>query len=93
MSDNVSSFADAFPPNLTARREAREARAKKEKRTHLSDKQRQRLAKRADQMNFRCSTAFKAQAHALKVRRSYRSLADLFEDALALLEKTAPEAE
>jgi hypothetical protein len=86
-------FANLRP---SLRRAEREARAKQERRTQLTEKQRERsTAVRTEQINFRCSAEFKAdtagmQAHLQKKRGLARkpSIADVLEEALALLAKT-----
>ena len=60
MTDEVDSFASMFSGKLpVSRRHAREVRAEKERRTQLTDKQRNRAAVRTTQINFRCSPDFK----------------------------------
>jgi hypothetical protein len=88
-SDEVESFASMFAgaPG-SSRRHAREARAQKERRTQLTDKQRSRSAVRTAQINFRCSPEFKARLDGLKVfLGKSTSIADIMEEALDLIAK------
>ena len=79
-------FRDLKP---STRRKEREARAKQERRAQLTEKQRERgIAVRTEQINFRCSAAFKAKTHAMKTHKGAdRSIADVLEQALNLLAK------
>lgn len=86
MSEDVDSFAAMFSEPLASRRKAREVRVQKERRTQLTDKQRTRSAVRTEQINFRCSPAFKALVHAIKDHMGV-SVADALEEALDLLAK------
>ncbi len=82
MIEDIDSFAAMFagPPG-EAQREARETRARKERRTQLTEKQRRRGAVRTAQLNFRCSPAFK-QRTALMAAQLDCSIADLMEMAI-----------
>ena len=82
MMDDIDSFAALFraPPG-EAQRQAREARARKERRTQLTEKQRRRGAVRTAQLNFRCSPAFKQRTTLLAAQLDC-SIADLMEMAL-----------
>jgi hypothetical protein len=87
-SDEVDSFAAQFAAQPIARRQAREQRIQKEKRTQLSDKQRQRGAVRTAQINFRCSPEFKERLQGLQEHMGGKAkvaIADIMEEALALL--------
>jgi len=95
--DDVDSWAEYFSDLRPAsRRSEREARAKQERRTQLTEKQRERssAAVRTEQINFRCSGDFKSnvagmQTHLHKKRGGRKpSIADVLEEALALLAKT-----
>jgi len=92
MSDDVSSFDVMFPEPPASRRTAREARAKKERRTQLTNKQRNRGAVRTEQICFRCSPGFKARLHVMRDHMD-ASIADVLEDALMLLERAKGVAE
>ena len=72
--------------SLRFAREARKTRMKKERRTQLTEKQRQRTATRTDQINFRCSPEFRAEV-AVFCKQLDISIADLMERALDLLKK------
>ena len=84
MSENVDDFLGQFERPGTKQREAKEARAKRERRTQMTVKQRKRGAVRTEQINFRCSAEFKAKADSLKTFLDC-SIADLLEEALELL--------
>lgn len=86
--DKVDSFEAMFRDPPTARRADREVRAKKERRTQLTDKQRARAAVRTTQLCFRCSPEFKARVALAQSRLQRRSVADVLEDAMDALEKT-----
>lgn len=81
MTEEVDSFATMFtePPGKAAR-EAREQRAKKERRTQLTDKQRKRGGKRTRDISFRCSQEFIDLVHTLKTQLDC-SIADVLEEA------------
>jgi hypothetical protein len=85
--DWTAFFKDRKPSD---RRGEREARAKQERRTQLTEKQRERSgAIRTEQINFRCSAAFKAKVNAMKKHKGAdRSIADVLEQALDLLAKS-----
>jgi len=93
--DEIDSFTSMFnePPGA-AQREAREARARKERRTQMSEKQLKRSGVRTSQINFRCSPEFKAKADAMKAHMAKVkggrewSVADVLEAALDLLADT-----
>lgn len=84
--DDVDSFASMFLEPPGARREIREQRAKKERRTQLTERQRDRSAVRTDQINFRCAPEFKSRLAEIqkKLGRKDWSYADILEDALEL---------
>jgi hypothetical protein len=85
--EQVDSFSSLFagPPG-ERQREARKARAKAERRTQLTEKQRRRggNAVRTTQINFRCSPAFRELAAGV-AKHLGCSIADVMEDALDLL--------
>lgn len=83
--ETVDDFLSMFagPPG-EAQRSAREARAKRERRTQLTKKQRKRGGVRTTQINFRCSPAFKADVKGMSEFLGC-SMADVLEDALSLL--------
>lgn len=84
--ETIDSFANLFagPPGA-AQREAREARARKERRTQLTPKQLKRGAVRTSQINFRCSPEFKEKAAAVQRHMGDGwSIADVMEAALDL---------
>jgi hypothetical protein len=87
MNEEIDSFVSMFtgPPG-DKQREVRKARMKKERRTQLTEKQRQRTATRTEQINFRCSPEFRAQVAGL-CKQLDLSIADLMERALDLLAK------
>ena len=62
-------------------RPARETRARKERRTQLTEKQRRRRAVRTTQLNFRCSPEFKERTTRL-ARQLDQSIADVMEMAI-----------
>jgi len=90
MSEEIETFASMFPtPPGEAQRAARVERAKKERRTQMTDKQLKRTAERTTQINFRCSPAFLANAKATaeamtKAAARKISVADVLEDALTM---------
>ena len=88
-SDEIDAFASMFdgpPKNRTA---VREARAKKERQTQQTDKQRQRTAVRTAQINFRCTPEFKERVQGLQGHLGKGwSIADILEEALALYAPT-----
>ena len=82
MTDEIDSFAAMFAgPPSAARRGLREERARKERRTQLTEGQRRRVAVRTTQLNFRCSPAFKEAAFRV-ARHLDCSIADMMEIAL-----------
>lgn len=83
MTEEVDSFENMFPEGLGKAREAREQRAKKEKRTQLTDKQRKRGGKRTRDISFRCSPEFIELVHALKTHFDC-SIADVLQEAAEL---------
>ena len=86
--EEVDDFSSMFsgPPG-NSQREAREARARKEKRTQLTEKQRQRKPTRTAQINFRCTPEFHAMAFGMQKHLGGRSIADVMELALEMLAK------
>ena len=89
MIDEVDNWLDHFKDLPSTRRVSREERAKQERRTQLTDRQRERApAVRTDQINFRCSAAFKAKTKVMqKHGGANRSIADVLEQAVDLLAK------
>jgi hypothetical protein len=85
MTEEVDSFAQMFagPPGET-QRASRQARAKRERRTQLTAKQRKRNAVRTAQINFRCSPKFKDLVAGL-AKHLDCSIADVLEEAADLL--------
>lgn len=82
----VESFASMFAAGFGAKPDRIERRMKAEKRSTLTEKQRRRGAVRTAQINYRCSPAYKALASGL-AKHCDASIADVMEDALALLAK------
>lgn len=82
MSDEVDSFVGMFdgPPG-EKQREARKNRAKKEKRTQLTPKQRKRGGVRTTQINYRCTPDYRELIAAM-AKHAGVSIADLAEMAL-----------
>lgn len=89
MSDEVDSFISMFGGKKpSSRRDQRQARAEKERRTQLTDKQRHRGAVRTENLNFRCSPEFKAKLAGMQDHLEGKpSYADILEDALDMLAK------
>lgn len=87
MTDDVDSFAAMFagPPG-EAQRERRLERERAERRTQLTDAQRKRGAVRTQQLNFRCSPAFKTKLREI-VDAEQSSVADVLEAALEVYAK------
>jgi len=89
MNEEVDSFASMFggPPG-EKQRAARTARKKAEKRTQLTEKQRKRggNAARPDQINFRCSPAFRDLVAGM-TKHLDCSIADVMDEALQMLAK------
>jgi hypothetical protein len=85
MIEDVDSFAQMFagPPG-ERQRASREARAKKERRTQLTAKQRKRGGVRTTQINFRCSPEFVSLVKGL-AKHLDCSIADVLEDAANML--------
>lgn len=87
MTEEVDSFAAMFggPPG-ERQRVAREERAKKERRTQLTAKQRKRGGVRTKQINFRCSPEFLELVKGLQQHLGGdASIADVLEEAANLL--------
>ena len=92
--ETVDSFASLFsgPPGADQRK-AREARARKERRTQLTEKQiRRRGGERTEQINFRCSADFLAKVasvkdHMTESQGTKWSVADVLEEALEMFAK------
>lgn len=87
MNEEVDSFAAMFggPPG-EKQRASREARKKAEKRTQLTDKQRNRGAVRTDQIGYRCTPEYHQLARGL-AKHLDCSIADVMEEALQMLAK------
>src|SRR5262245_66674033 len=85
--EQIDNFASMFagPPG-ERQRAARKARAKAERRTQLTEKQRRRggNAVRTTQINFRCSPAFRELAAGM-AKHLECSIADVMEEALEML--------
>lgn len=81
--EEVDSFIAFFPNGAPGeeRRAERKKRAKKEKRTQLSPKQRKRGGVRTTQINYRCAPAYRDLISAL-AKHLDCSIADVAEDAL-----------
>lgn len=88
MSDEeaVQSFASLFAAGFGVQPDRVEKRMRAEKRSALTEKQRKRGAIRTAQLNFRCSPAFKELAAGM-AKHSDTSIADVMEEALAMLAK------
>lgn len=85
MTDEVDAFLGMFAEPLgDKQRAARQVRAKKERRTQLTPKQRKRGGVRTTQINYRCSPEYRALADKLKDAMDV-SIADVMEEALAML--------
>ena len=85
MQEDVESFADMFvDPPAECRKKALRARVDRERRAQMTDKQRKRGARRTQQINFRCSPAFRELAAGL-AKHCECSIADVMEEALAKL--------
>ncbi len=85
--EKVDSFAAMFEGPPVSRRQAREVRIQKERRTQLTEKQRGRSAVRTAQINYRCSPEYKARLHGLQEFMGGAAIADIQEEALELLIK------
>lgn len=86
MSDEVDALITMFkgPPG-EEQRAARQIRAKKERRTQLTPKQRKRGGVRTTQINYRCSPAYRAAVdRCVTAAGGTTSIADIMEEALAL---------
>ena len=83
----IDSFESMFSGPPASRRQAREARVQKERRTQLTEKQRGRSGVRTAQINFRCSPEYKARLHAIQEHLDGMAIADIQEEALELLAK------
>jgi hypothetical protein len=85
MNEEVESFAAMFaePPG-ERQRAVRKVRAKAEKRTQLTEKQRRRNAVRTTQINFRCAPAFRERVAGL-AKHLDCSIADVMDEALQML--------
>jgi hypothetical protein len=84
--EKIESFEQMMLAVPASRRKARKARIQKERRTQLTDKQRNRGGVRNAQINFRCSPAFREFAHAM-AKHLDCSIADVMEEALEMLAK------
>jgi len=86
MMDEVDSFTAMFagPPG-EKQRASRQERAKKERRTQLTAKQRKRGGVRTKQINFRCSPEFLDLVKGLQEHLGGISVADVLEEAANLL--------
>ena len=85
-SEEIDDFAAMFSAGFGSTQEKIEVRAKKERRSNLSERQRSRGAIRTAQLNFRCSPEFKARTAALSAHLDC-SVADMFEMAVEALAK------
>jgi hypothetical protein len=85
--EEVDSFAAMFAGPPASRRQAREVRVQKERRTQLTEKQRGRRGERTAQINFRCSPEYKARLQAIQEHLGGVAIADIQEEALELLAK------
>ncbi len=85
--EKVDSFTSMFQGPPASRRQQREARVQKERRTQLTEKQRGRSAIRTAQINFRCSPEYKDRLKGLQDFMGGAAIADLQEEALELLIK------
>ena len=85
MMEETDSFESMFkgPPGAN-RRQSRDTRAQKERRTQFTEKQRRRKAVRTTQINFRCSPAFRDLAKVLSEKLDC-SIADVMDEALQML--------
>jgi hypothetical protein len=88
----VESFASMFRAGFAAEPERIEKRQRAERRSNMSEKQRKRGATRTTQINYRCTPAYKGLATAL-AKHCDASIADVMEEALALLAKAKKFAE
>jgi len=82
----VDSFASMFQTGYAAEPERIEKRQRAERRSSLTPKQRKRGATRTAQINYRCTPAYKQLASDL-AKHCDASIADVMEEALALLAK------
>lgn len=82
----VDSFASMFQAGFAAEPERIVKRQRAERRSSLTPKQRKRGAARTAQINYRCTPAYKQLASDL-AKRCDASIADVMEEALALLAK------
>lgn len=82
--DEVDAFTSMFLEPPGQRRQARQQRAKRERRTQLTDRQRDRAAVRTEQINFRCSREFKTLLRTMQDHLGKRdwSIANILEEAL-----------
>ena len=85
---NVDRFAGVFGSEPAEKQKAaREERARKERHSQLTEKQRRRGAVRTAQLNYRCSPEHKQLV--LDLSKFLDSgIADMMEEAMALLAKT-----
>jgi hypothetical protein len=82
----VESFASMFQTGYATEPERIEKRQRAERRSSLTPKQRKRGATRTAQINYRCTPAYKQLASDL-AKHCDASIADVMEEALALLAK------
>ena len=82
----VDNFASMFQAGFAAEPERVEKRQRSERRSSLTAKQRKRGAVRTAQINYRCTPAYKQLASGLS-KHCDASIADVMEEALALLAK------
>jgi hypothetical protein len=82
----VDSFVSMFQSGYAAEPERIEKRRRAERRSSLTGKQRRRGAVRTTQINYRCTPAYKQLARDL-AKHCDASIADVMEEALALLAK------
>lgn len=91
---DVDELLGMFKPLGDAQRAARQVRAKKERRTQLTPKQRKKGGVRTTQINYRCSPAYrelmaKLAEHYSLERNTTVSIADMAEEAASMLAEAA----
>ncbi len=82
----VDNFASMFQAGFAAEPDRIEKRQRAERRSSLTPKQRKRGAVRTAQINYRCTPAYRELATGL-AKHCDASIADVMEEALALLAK------
>lgn len=83
----VDSFASMFQAGFAAEPERIERRQRAERRSSQTAKQRKRGASRTTQINYRCTPEYRQLASGL-AKHCDASIADVMEEALALLAKS-----